>query len=271
MIWKIRKALVTPWSSIMFLINKIKNQQIHLVDSEIKIPFDGQLYIGNPIMSGIARSILKTGYWEYLTTQKFKQIIKKDDCVVDVGAAGGYFTLVAAKRAAKVIAFEPIPDLNLLVKRNVKINRYENCTVSDFALLDENCVKLMEKPGAKSRISLTKTVEPSCEENLQVECRRFDEVILSLHGSEVNVVKIDIEGAEYPALLGMYDTLVRDHPKLLIELHPSLFPEFGYKIEQIFDLLESLEYAIFPVDSSHSKLDLIKSGKILDNIVIYCS
>ena len=199
-----------------------------------------------------------------------KCIISKGDCVVDVGAAGGYFALIAAKRGAKVIAFEPIPDLRLLLERNLEKNGYKNCVVSEFALLDENTTRILSKPGVKSRISNKKKSISRNKEDLLIECRRFDEIRYDLNSPKIDVVKMDIEGAEYHALLGMSDTLLKDHPRLLIELHPNLFSEFGYTVKDIFSFLEGLGYSISPVDVSQTTFTSIRRGEVLDNIVVYC-
>ncbi|MBI2935856.1 MAG: FkbM family methyltransferase [Chloroflexi bacterium] len=59
-----------------------------------------------------------------------------------------------------------------------------------------------------------------------------------------NIMKIDIEGAEYRALLGAQRTLKTYHPRLIIEVH-SLELE-----NQCKSLLERLGYAIITVDQS---------------------
>ena len=52
---------------------------------------------------------------------------------------------------------------------------------------------------------------------LRIECKIFDELDIT----NVGYVKIDIEGHEYEALLGMRNMLSRDHPVIMIEIHDS--------------------------------------------------
>jgi hypothetical protein len=46
-------------------------------------------------------------------------------------------------------------------------------------------------------------------------------------GGKLDIVQIDVEGAEWEVLRGMENLLTRDRPTLLIELHGPLLPRFG--------------------------------------------
>lgn len=66
---------------------------------------------------------------EEFETEIFKKEIKKGDTVLDLGAHIGYYTLLAAKlvgEKGKVFAFEPEPTNFALLKKNIKINNYQN-------------------------------------------------------------------------------------------------------------------------------------------------
>jgi len=78
-------------------------------------------------------------------------------------------------------------------------------------------------------------IDSSLNENngLRIECRIIDE----LNIQDVCYVKIDIEGHEYEALLGMKQLLIRDHPTLMIEIHDSCITK-----NFTFSLLEELGY-----------------------------
>ena len=67
--------------------------------------------------------------WEKLTTEKFKEVVREGDVVVDLGANMGYFTLLAARlvgKEGKVYAFEPEPINYSLLVKNVELNGYDN-------------------------------------------------------------------------------------------------------------------------------------------------
>jgi hypothetical protein len=66
----------------------------------------------------------------------------------------------------------------------------------------------------------------------KVDCRRLDDIY---KGGRVSIIKIDVEGHELQVLEGARDTIKRDLPTILIEIHeydeskvPSLLKELGY-------------------------------------------
>lgn len=64
--------------------------------------------------------------YEPIETQLVKQYVKAKDCVVDVGANIGYYTLLMAKQRAIVHSFEPEPKNFALLKKNVELNNFTN-------------------------------------------------------------------------------------------------------------------------------------------------
>lgn len=271
MFWKLKKVIENPIEAAMYTVRKkLKSNEV-FQNSEIAIPFDKQTYYGNPLKSGIAKSIHQTGYWEYFTTQKFKNSISKIDHVIDVGAAGGYFTLLAAKRASKVTCFEPIPSFKQQLDRNISCNNYANCTTHEVALFNENTTQVLSQPGVKSRIVVDNFKSNVKQDCLTIRCVKFDDFHNEEKLGRVDVIKIDIEGCELLALRGMISTLRTYKPKLLIELHPSLFNQFGYHLHDLLKFLHDLNYKISPVDVAQKTFNAILQGNCVDNVVIYAS
>ena len=76
-----------------------------------------------------------------------------------------------------------------------------------------------------------------------------------------NVVKLDIEGAEYHALKGMSQTITSHRPVLFVEVHPTYLPTFGHQAEDVISFLSDYKYDLqilegeewVPVSSNFSK------------------
>jgi len=101
-----------------------------LLPSEVTlIHVQGSKMYVNPKDSGVGAHLLKSSVYEPYETKLFKQVMKEEMVVVDVGAHIGYFTLMAAKLVGakgKVYAFEPDPSNYRLLVKSIHENGYRN-------------------------------------------------------------------------------------------------------------------------------------------------
>lgn len=151
-------------------------------------------------------------------TEILNQLIQSGNMVVDAGANVGFYTLLAAKRVGKegrVISFEPDPRNLLMLEKNVLLN-----DVSGVVQIEPKALSDIE--GKKNFwTSLNNSWGGSLVElkSLQGTHLEIASISLDLYRSQnnigdIDVIKIDIEGAEPLALQGMRHTLQRT--KLLI-------------------------------------------------------
>ncbi len=155
---------------------------------------------------------------------------KEGDIVVDVGAHIGRYTLIAARRGAKVIAIEPEPSNFSLLKENVELNRFSNVIAYQCAMSNTSGRRTLflgdNGPGDTATSSLDSSMmrERSGRTILrwtkQVECLTLDNLMESLHLSHVNWLKVDVEFHEIPVLEGGEFTL-RSTENLIIEVTHS--------------------------------------------------
>jgi FkbM family methyltransferase len=158
-------------------------------------------------------------------------VMKENETFVDVGANVGSYTLSAAKeykdKGVKIIAVEAQPDNYRALCRNIQINNFRNVKTINKAVTDhKGNVTLYEFHDGihvdSSRYSLyDKAFLP--ENNilhaggnlLRLDCDTLDNM---LHDQRVDVMKIDIEGAEVMALKGACNTLKKLR-KIVVEIH----------------------------------------------------
>ena len=240
--------------------------QRRLPNQELILSWDGQrIMVRNPRHSLIGRELFLNGTWEPEVTNYICPKITQGMTVLDVGADIGYYTLLFAKRVGKdgrVVAFEPIPAAREKLEHNVRLNGYTNVTICDFALFSSNGQGILEGPFQLSRINPAKTT--SEKQDIQIQTRVFDECVSKLQVQRIDLVKIDVEGAELDVLRGMEQSLENYHPILLIEVHPKHLSHFNYGPEDLLRLLEALNYRVHPVDKT--SLDF-RNG----NVTICCT
>jgi FkbM family methyltransferase len=138
--------------------------------------------------------------------------VRSSDVCFDVGANVGLYTLLFAKRAARVVAFEPAPRNIRYLHGLVECNRLENVTVVPAAVSDRTSLAHFDAGvnPAMGRLS-DGGAEPVVTISLDEYVRRFD--------VRPTLLKIDVEGAEQAVLTGAADTIRAHHPKILLATH----------------------------------------------------
>jgi FkbM family methyltransferase len=158
---------------------------------------------------------------------------KEGDIVVDIGAHMGRYTIISSKRVGangKVVAIEADPSNFEMLNSNIKLNQLTNVTPLNYAVYSkETKIKLYlpdEESGYTMHHSImsnyvfTKYKDKTGDKFVEVNANTLD-YLLQLKGiTDVNWVKIDVEGAEFEVLKGAHNVLSNSKDiSLLIEVH----------------------------------------------------
>jgi len=132
--------------------------------------------------------------------------------MIDVGANIGNHTIYLAKYCAtKVIAFEPFPDTFKLLDKNITDNGLQfHVITSNYGLSDNHEFVFMKSVNGNAGMN-----KVDSEGDAQVELISFD-LILDFDRT-ITLIKLDCEGYEEKALLGMIETVKKYKPALFIE------------------------------------------------------
>jgi FkbM family methyltransferase len=145
---------------------------------------------------------------------------KEGDTVVDVGAAFGLYTLISSMKVGSggmVIAIEAQLDSFKMLNRNIKLNNLTNALTLNYAAYSS-----MTKLKLYSSYSLIEErAGKNTQKFLEVEARTLDYLLSKFTQlTEVNWIKIDVEGAEFEVLKGAHNILSNSKDiRLLIEIH----------------------------------------------------
>lgn len=186
--------------------------------------------------------------WDSDVVHSFWQAMYKLDepVVLDIGASTGSFCLLAKFGGVeKVIAFEPVPLVCSILRSNVKLNGIGDIVqVHEKALSDVAGRKLILKIPERKDLGVATLGTPR-----RVKAWREHEVAVSsidaYRFEQVNLVKIDTEGAELSILLGGEETIRTLKPSILFEYEARNTAQFGYKPQELVDLLKSWGYGHF--------------------------
>lgn len=210
--------------------------------------------------------------WEELMTQMFKKVVKEGDNVVDLGANLGYYTLLTARLVGskgKVYAFEPEPLNYKLLIKNIELNGYDNIVAMQKAVSDTTG---MVKLFLNSEDSGAHTIRQSSgnKEFIEVESVALDEFFKDKE-YPINIIKMDIEGAEMAALTGM-DRIIRENEnlKIFIEFYPPAIREAGHSPEEFVNiLLKDYHFSILAIDDYTRNKQYLRIKKA-DDLINLC-
>jgi FkbM family methyltransferase len=143
--------------------------------------------------------------------------------VLDAGAATGMFALAALVRfdsIEKIYAFEPSARQRILLKRNaVKNEALQRIQPEPYGLWSEHGAVRFRTHGALSSVQSVSMLPSILDFGETVPVIRLDQWIAKSEVRRLDLVKMDIEGAEIEALEGAVLTLARFRPILLIQAY----------------------------------------------------
>lgn len=179
--------------------------------------------------------------YEAETTPLYFDLARRSRVTVDVGANVGYHTLLAAHAnpAGRVVAFEPHPDLFRRLRRNVELNAVTNVQCHDVAAGDRTGEAVLRSPTSDLPITSSLTTVPGAAYTTTrtVKVVELDDI---LRETGVDLLKIDVEGAEPMVLGGMRGTLDRHRPAIVCEVI-----SYAGTAEALHDLLDPFGYAYY--------------------------
>lgn len=168
----------------------------------------------------IGRAIYLYGCYEYEVTQLVRDLLTPQTVFFDVGANIGYYSLLAASRAKLVFAFEPMKKIFDRLAKNVKHNGLSNVTMMNAAVSDRDGDDTMFSNPSSENTGLASLQASEGTLPEQVPAVTLDTVMHDQRLARVDLMKIDIEGAEVRAFAGAKHLLSRpDAPEIIFESH----------------------------------------------------
>lgn len=168
--------------------------------------------------------------------------LRPDDVLYDVGACIGLYSLHAAHHCRKVYAFEPDPGFLRRIARNIQLNGVTNITVFPLAVSDRSGEVSLFTDGVDGRSPSLANLGQ--RDAVLVPCESLDHMLAAGRIDPPNVIKMDIEGAEFLALSGARTLLESENrPRaIFLEVHPHYLVKFGHTITELEQFLINCGY-----------------------------
>lgn len=173
---------------------------------------------GRKWIAGASTNSCWFGLYEMKKQSAFRSLLRPGDVVYDLGANVGFYSLLASVLVGpkgQVFSFEPLPRNLELLRKHIGENNITNCVIVASAVSDREGTANFEGQCDSHMTKLSATG------NITVKLTSLDDLLASGEILPPNVIKCDIEGAEFDALSGARDMLGRYHPNILLATHGS--------------------------------------------------
>ena len=211
--------------------------------------------------AGLGLMLRTHSEYEPLLTEYLRANVKQGDAAVDIGANVGYFTkqlsgLVGKK--GKVVGFEPSDTNWKYLTKNVA--GFSNVIIEKIALGDSKGIqKFSEDSANPGENGLSKSGK------LQVETTTMDGWMKAKLIKNINLIKIDVEGAEVMVLNGA-KVMIRNQKKIIVicEYNPEALLKLGYTTNDLIKSLRSCGLKIHEIIDERLKVKCDYTPKKLD-------
>lgn len=200
----------------------------------------------------VGREIFEKGFYEKETVDVIRALLGPGSIFFDVGAHVGQYTLTASSivgETGQVHSFEPDPNTFRWLTANTSLNRLNNVHLNQLAVCDDNAIKQLFLATAhdvgSNSLSPPLNYSGNC---FAVRCTTLNDYVKKKQIPRIDLIKMDIEGAEYAALMGTSEILRRsDKPMLLIEFEELRQQSFGSSCAKLASLLREYDYSLYRV------------------------
>jgi FkbM family methyltransferase len=168
-------------------------------------------------------------------------ILHENETFVDVGANIDRYSLKIAHdykdKLANIIAIEAHPETYHALCKNIGCNKFKNVHAVNKVVSDHTGLVSLYEDRSFERVAggnhLHHGHSSICnvfdeKSSLEVQCDTLDNILMD---TKVDVMKMDIEGAEVQALKGATNTL-KQLRKIVVEIHGDNFEQVKHVLEK---------------------------------------
>jgi len=205
----------------------------------------------------LSRGIFCNGCHEPQLTSLLLPLLKPGMTVFDIGANIGYYTLLMARkvgRAGRVHAFEINDHVIDLLAQNLQRANVGNVTLVRRAVARTTgeVEFFVPRAGDEAEGSLRKSARYDAARTVRVASVSLDDYIRENKIEKVDLMKIDVEGAEYEVFEGAKNLLSSEHrPIIMFEALDTACMGFGVSWLDVVEKLKSFDYRIHQGDTAN--------------------
>lgn len=195
---------------------------------------------------------------DQLATILLTQICASEKTFIDIGAhIGSIIDQVSHNDPSiKIVAIEAIPEKALGIRRRFPFVQLHGCAVGDVT--GEISFFIDIKRSGYSSLVRPTDIDGTSKVEITVPIEKLDNLVTA---SDVDVIKIDVEGAELGVLRGAFNVLATCRPLVMFESGPEEHEVLGYTKSELYEFFDRLGFAVIvPNRVAHNDEGLTMPG-----------
>lgn len=228
----------------------------------------------DPVVSGA----LTLGVYENEEIAFFERMLEPEMVFVDVGANVGLYTALALRHMrhpGQIVCVEPDPVSATFLKQTISANKNgQQVSFHQLALSDKpGAVLLYQNPENKGDNRIYS--DPLCPDGISVSSDTLDNLLQRAAIAEINLIKIDVQGAEAKVVAGALSVLRRSNDCIMMtEFWPYGLTNCGSNPSAYLTTLEDIGFELYTLEGKtlrpvldHQGLIASSPGRIYRNLV----
>lgn len=188
--------------------------------------------------------------------------------IFDLGANVGLYSLLASATNPRAVihSFEPTPQIFEILSKNIELNQFKNIRLNQLCVGDEDGIAFLNfcHGDDQSNEGMNFITAHAAQNTVEVQQVTLDKYCQQHGIPQIDLMKMDIEGGEYKALLGAQQLLADKAIKcIFMEMVEWSAKRAGNSIGDIKTLFSKYDYHFYRIQDQ--QLILAESGKLPDD------
>ncbi|OHA68510.1 MAG: hypothetical protein A3A27_01675 [Candidatus Wildermuthbacteria bacterium RIFCSPLOWO2_01_FULL_47_18] len=267
------------WKTALHILRYNPLRFLRRVFLELELRFFPVIYRASKTVNGVTLSfdykedeklqkMMYLGLYELGVVDIMRRFLKEGDVLVDAGANIGYHTALGAGfvgKSGSVHAFEPVPAYFAKLKKLGETNKAYRIICNALALGETSGRAQMYQIrthrgersfGTGSMFKGWLGSNEQLEATVEVPIVKLDDYVREQNLRNVRLLKIDVDGFEFPLLKGAESFLREQSPLIICEISHPVYSMLNSRVDDLLDYMARLSY--FPFDMVNLKKQLSK-------------
>jgi FkbM family methyltransferase len=212
---------------------------------------DGTIFTVKPGIP-LGWHVIMFGSYEPELREVLRAVLRKGGVAVDGGANTGWHTMLMAILVGdegRVLAIEPNPSVRQRLDEHRELNRLRQVEVLTCALSNAEGRVAFDAPSVDDAASgdghIVGNSQPASPRLVEADARTLDAIVETRALTKVDLVKLDLEGSEWPALRGGERTIARFRPHVIFEYVEEYAGRGGGTPEVLREYFQRHGYRLF--------------------------